>query len=496
MKKVLLSALMVLAALMTFAQRPHSPYRERPHPQKPDLTVIQPATSPEPAPKVLTPPPAQPVRVMAEWEEIQALVITWTSFTGILTEVVRHAVAECRVIIVTNTPATVANQLTAANIPLDNVDFLDIPYNSIWIRDYGPWAIYYHDVDSLAIADFKYNRPQRPNDDLIPEAIAEFLGLPYYSASVPPNVWVHTGGNNLRDGMGTIFSSELTLGENLYKNEHQIDSLAAAYLGADRFVKYPILAYDGIHHIDMHMRIIDEETFIVGQYPEGVADGPQIEANIDYLKTNYRTPFGNTYNIVRVPMPPDFLGRYPDQGGDYRTYANAIFLNKTILVPTYEEQYDTTALRIYREQLPGYNVVGIDCNDIITSLGALHCITKVVGVHDPLWIAHPRLRDTYQTGQPFPVQARIKHRSGIAGAVLYYRTSEAEPYTGIPMTLADAATDEWTAQLPGQPAGAEVHRRDRPLRQGTGAAAGGAGRVFSLSRKSGADPAGSLLYLQ
>ena len=46
-------------------------------------------------------PPPLPVRTMAEWEEIQALLITWTSFKPILTEIVRHSVNECKVIIVT-----------------------------------------------------------------------------------------------------------------------------------------------------------------------------------------------------------------------------------------------------------------------------------------------------------------------------------------------------------------------------------------------------------
>ena len=108
-------------------------------------------------------------------------------------------------------------------------------------------------------------------------------------------------------------------------------------------------------------------------------------------------------------MPPE-NNQYPDQGGDYRTYTNSIFINKTILVPIYEEKYDTTALRIYRENLPGYNVVGINCNSIIPQLGALHCITKLVGTPDPLYIAHARLRDTEITDQDFEVNAVIRHR--------------------------------------------------------------------------------------
>jgi hypothetical protein len=53
------------------------------------------------------------------------------------------------------------------------------------------------------------------------------------------------------------------------------------------------------------MRIIDEETIIIGEYPEGVSDGPQINANIEYLNEEVKTAFGHSYRIIRIPMPPD-----------------------------------------------------------------------------------------------------------------------------------------------------------------------------------------------
>lgn len=40
------------------------------------------------------------------------------------------------------------------------------------------------------------------------------------------------------------------------------------YLGLDRYIKMETLPYDDIHHIDMHMKLIDEETILVGQFPE------------------------------------------------------------------------------------------------------------------------------------------------------------------------------------------------------------------------------------
>lgn len=398
--------------------------------------------------------PPGPVRTMAEWEQVQAVIITWAAHSTILKEIVRHAVKECKVLIITTNPTNVTDQLTNAGIPMDSVQLVNTPFNSIWVRDYGPWSVYKNDVDSLFLIDWIYNRP-REQDDVTPKAIAEFLDIPIYEAIADPDDLVHTGGNHLPDGMGTAFSSMLVLEENNDKTESEIDTIVKKYLGVGQYVKFPTLPYDGIHHLDMHMRVIDEETIIFGEYPPGVADGPQINANIEYMQEEFKTSFGNDYNIVRIPMPPEGT-RYPDEGGDYRTYTNSIFINKTILVPTYEEKYDTTALRIYRENLPGYNVVGINCNAIIPSLGALHCITKLVGTTDPLLIAHPRLRDSDNAEKEYPVTAIIKHRSGIADASLHYRVGGDSLYSVVPMILADTFQNLWTAVIPPQANGDEV----------------------------------------
>ena len=97
-------------------------------------------------------------------------------------------------------------------------------------------------------------------------------------------------------------------------------------MGIDDFITLDTLQYDIIHHLDMHMKLLDEETLLVGQYPEGVSDGPTIEKNLAFIKENLKTPQGNPYKIIRIPMPPDQMGVYPDQMGFYRNYTNAVFV--------------------------------------------------------------------------------------------------------------------------------------------------------------------------
>ena len=413
-------------------------------------------------------PPENTVRTMAEWEEVQAVVITWTTAVSTLTEIVRHAVEECQVLIVTTDPVGVEQDLQAAGISTEHVDYLDQAFNSIWIRDYGPWTVYQNDVEQTTIIDWIYNRPERVADDTIPRRVASYFELEHFEAIQEPFDWIHAGGNHLTDGMGTAFSSSLVLDENPNKNEFAIDSIAQKYLGINQYYKLPKLPFDGIHHLDMHMRLLDEETILVGQYPEGVADGPQIEQNIHQILTSFQTPFGNPYRIIRIPMPEDRFGNYPDESsmgpcenplrayGCYRTYTNSLFINKTILVPTYGHELDSIALNIYRQELPGYKVVGIDCNEIIPRVGALHCITKLVGINNPLWIAHGRLADTYETNVEHPIVATIDHQSGISKARLYYRTSENSAFIEMDMELASTEENLWVSNIPAQAAGTTV----------------------------------------
>lgn len=411
-----------------------------------------------------TTPPAMPVRTAAEWEELDGLCIRWegTWSRSVLRNIAKYAKEEAIVYIVTENQSAVVNHLNQNGIDQNNIVFVDEPSNSIWFRDYGQWNIYANEVEDLMWVDWIYNRP-RPLDDAVPVALADLLNIPLYETTVSPTDLVNTGGNFMVDGFGTAFASELILEENeagnpygvSTKNEGQIDGIMEDFMGIDRYIKMNTLPYDGIHHIDMHMKLIDEETLLVGQYPTGVADGPQIDANLNYVLNNFMSVYGTPYKVIRIPMPPE-NGDYPNQGGAYRTYTNSVFVNKTILVPTYEEQWDTTALRIYREALPGYNVVGIDCNEIIQASGAIHCITKGVATNDPLLISHQPLDDTPYITTDYAVNALVRHASGIASATLFWTTDTAAGYQSVVMTLTDAPNNTWTGLIPYQQAGTQM----------------------------------------
>jgi agmatine deiminase len=345
--------------------------------------------------------------------------------------------------------------LTSNGVPLTNLLFKIAPFNSVWCRDYGPSQIYTNKVDSLLFVDWVYNRP-RPQDDIIPEVLANMLNVPIYQTTNEPWRLVSTGGNFMSDGFGNAFSSLLIQIDNPSLSLSQIDTIMKKFMGINRYVKMTVLPYDGIHHIDMHMKLLDEETLLVGQYPTGIADGPQIEANLQYILANFNSVFGTPYKVVRIPMPPNQSGQYPPNSS-YLTYTNGVFVNKTYIVPTYYQQYDTTALRILSENLPGYTITPINCNSIIGASGAIHCICHEIGTKDPLLISHKKLVNTTNSTTPYTVTAKILHRSNIQTAQIYYRNTPTGPFTIVSMTLTDPVNKIWTGYIPAQAVGTTIN---------------------------------------
>lgn len=407
----------------------------------------------------ITTPPGLVPRTMAEWEESQAIVIAWISYQAVLAEIVRYAREECKVIIICSNIQTVKTYLTSKNVDWSsNVEFVQGSFNTVWIRDYGPNPVYLKGVDSLALVDWIYNRP-RPLDDKINDLIGTYLNLPVFSTSTAPYDLVNTGGNYMSDGMGTAFASKLVLDENGPNNKYgfsnlseaEVDSMMYKFMGIKKYILMETLPYDGIHHIDMHMKLLDEKTLLVGKYPDGIADGPQIEANIQYVLSNFQTTFGTPFRVIRVTMPPAASGTYPDQGGDYRTFANALIINKSVLLPIYQPKYDTSAVAIWQNAMPGYKIRTIDCNSMISASGAIHCITHEIGVLNPLLIQHLSLSDV-QGSFPlgYPVDAFIQHKSGIQSAIIHYRLKGETVWSSVNMDVKDEISHSYTGFIPEQ----------------------------------------------
>ncbi len=398
-----------------------------------------------------TTPPDIPPRTPGEFEEAQAVIVSWKAYSSELRELVRYAQSAVEVYIITNDQGNVESYLTSGNVPLDNIVFVNAPFNSVWVRDYGPQSVYLGGNDELAFVDWDYNRP-RPQDNQIPQFMANYLDLDIYQMAQGNNLLTATGGNFMADGFGRGFSSKLILTENSGFTEEQIDLIKYEFKGIDTYIKMDELPFDNISHLDMHMKLLDEETLLAGEFPEGVSDGPFIEANLDYLTSNYLTAYDRPFEVVRIPMAPSPTGNYPPNA-HYRTYTNSVILNNVVLVPVYGSYLDSDALEVYEEAMPGYEIVGINMNNVIAASGAIHCVTREIMADDPIHIAHAKLHDQEASDEGYEIKAAVNNVSGIDEAKVYWSLDSDNGFEAIDMVLEN---DTFYAHLPPQPCLGEI----------------------------------------
>ena len=81
----------------------------------------------------------------------------------------------------------------------------------------------------------------------------------------------------------------------------------------------------------------------------------------------------DSLDVVTLPMPKKIVReglRLP------ATYANFYIANSCVLVPTFADPADESALSILRKCFPTRRVIGIDCRELIWGLGTFHCLTQ------------------------------------------------------------------------------------------------------------------------
>ena len=154
-----------------------------------------------------TPPPGSNLRTAAEWEEIEVLTITWQDFPCILKQITAASVEECRVVIFSENVNQTTNYLTGnacgGPVPMDSVEIVSAASNSIWIRDYGANTVYTEYNDGRVLVDWLYNRP-RPDDDAIPDVLADHMGRPLQHHRITRRPHEHRGEldeRRLRNGL-------------------------------------------------------------------------------------------------------------------------------------------------------------------------------------------------------------------------------------------------------------------------------------------------------
>ena len=326
---------------------------------------------------VETPPPSGEVRFPAEYEPMQAVMIVYP--LGIPVELVREMAEDCKVITVVQSyqQSYAQSDFQSAGVNMDNVEFLDAVTDSYWIRDFGPWYIF--NGKEVAIVDNKYNRP-RPNDDVLPGQFAKYWNIEMFGMNV-----VHTGGNMMQDGFGAGVSDDIVITESASQagvTEEQVYERMKDYLGIDPYHVTIDPQGDYIAHVDCWGKFLAPDKIMLARVPVSNPRYKYYEEVADYFKMT-NCSWGYPYKVYRVDIPG---------GNVISPYTNSLILNNKVLVPMGSDAaYNEAALDLYREAMPGYEIVGVENKsywDGWLNTDALHCRTRGVMDFDMLYVDH------------------------------------------------------------------------------------------------------------
>ena len=341
-----------------------------------------------------TPPPASPVRPIAEFEPSSHVIIRYP--LGIPLSLVTHLSNTADVICLVSSNSTMNSATTAftnAGVNMDRVSFMIAATDSYWTRDYSPWFIFDGNGD-YGVVDFRYNRP-RPNDNMIPQLYAQQYDLPYYGMSL-----YQTGGNYMTDGINTAAQTDIAYSENS-NNIHNVNTKMQEYLGITSLHVLPDPNNTYIDHIDCWGKFLAPDKVLIRSVPSSHAQYNAIEATAAYF-ANLNSAWGYPYRVYRVYTPNN------------QPYTNSLILNNKVFVPQMNSTHDAAALQVYRDAMPGYEVIGVTGTSGAPweSTDALHCRTHEVPDAQMLHIAHQPYFGLQPAQDAFVLDATITAHSG------------------------------------------------------------------------------------
>jgi agmatine deiminase len=334
----------------------------------------------------------------AEWEPHEATWLGWphnkSDWPGrfapipwVYGEIVRKLAPGERVRIIAGRAdqARARRILRRAGVSLDRVDIFNFPTDRGWTRDFGPIFVRREPKDGAAIARFRFNGwakyPDWRRDVRVPERAARALRLPLVDVRARGAPVVLEGGSIDVNGHGSLITTEECLLDpevqvrNPGLGRADLEAVFRDYLGATNVMWLGKgIAGDDTHgHVDDLCRFVGARTLVLCRERDARdANYRPLEENRERLK-GMRLEDGSRPEVVDLPMPAaiSFDGRRLPA-----SYANFYIANAAVLVPTFNDPADRTALGILAELFRDRPVVGIHAVELVWGLGTLHCLTQ------------------------------------------------------------------------------------------------------------------------
>ena len=255
----------------------------------------------------------------------------------------------------------------------ENLYFVEYETNDTWARDCSVLCV--EDDKNIKLLDFTFTGRGGKFEALKDNAMSGAIKSCYDKEVVKVDL-ILEGGAVESNGIDTILTtSECMLNKNRNSklSKEEMTKILQDEFGMSKilYLNHGYLAGDDTDsHVDTLARFVDEKSIMyVKCTDESDEHFWELKLMEDELKA-----FAKEYDFRLIALPTSDAC-YFDEERLPATYANFLFVNGAVLVPTYGVKQDEEALEIFRKTFPSKDIIGIDCFSLIKQHGSLHCVT-------------------------------------------------------------------------------------------------------------------------
>ncbi|CZE48641.1 agmatine deiminase family protein [Campylobacter geochelonis] len=317
------------------------------------------------------------MRAFGEWEEQELLFLALPHYNSDwqddLTEIMQSYVELVNVVskyqkVVLISPNQKDFDYFFKDIP--NVSFYEIDTDDTWIRDYG--AIDVENAGRIISYDFTFNawggKFQSSKDNLVNAKLFKS-----FKGELRKVNMILEGGSIEFNGFGTMITTTTCLlnkNRNANLSKAELENEFRKLFGIHTLIWLEhgfIKGDDTDSHVDTLARFINRNTIAYSSCDD-VND-----IHYDELKKMEDELKKTGFNLVALPIPSPLMH---DGRRLAATYANFIFVNGALIVPTYNDKNDQIVLERLKQACPNKDVIGIDARVFIRQNGSLHCSSQ------------------------------------------------------------------------------------------------------------------------